>query len=317
MKRLTIVTLLLLLCLSRASLFAQQSQNPQSDALKIAELEKQLQELKNKHTELENENTKLKTKLADAESKLADAESKFVQVDYGNLLNRLKINLTLWSVGLLGVLGILAGLGGTKLTTNYVREKVAESIAGEREKFDKALQDIEETRQDIESTQNQITGLYENFANFMLADPHIPEGQAKHLRPEIAFDILKNEKPKPSAVEENIITVLGYHEHKEATEYLIEKYLREEYIEYNPPVGLFFPTDALSRMRTQQAYEALIGFLNLIFEKLDSLEVKGDRKLQEHERDQQMIVNALKPTASAIARMQESESNPMLQRAVF
>ncbi len=79
MKRLTIVTLLLLLCLSGASLLAQQSQNPQSDALKIAEISKQLQELKNKHTMLENENTKLKTKLA-------DVESKFVQVDYGNLL---------------------------------------------------------------------------------------------------------------------------------------------------------------------------------------------------------------------------------------
>lgn len=272
-------------------LYAQNA--PKNNTLKIAELEKENTELKLQLENVQKENTELKIKLH--------------SVDYEHLNLKLKGDIIKWLTWIvITIIAVLSGLV-VYLIKKEVIDRVKTEIAGEKAKFDEAVQNIEKTKQEIEATKEQNAKLRDEMKEIqykqtylILTSDDFNENQSKYLNPEVVMRIMEEESESNLRyIIHNGIDALGVIEYQDksiidkAVQFIPQKYLNLK----QDTTTAWWAMKALCRIGTQEAIDELIKFKEIF-------ESKG-------------VVKFLEGYKSALSEAKKPEAIPILKEAIL
>lgn len=223
--------------------------------------------------------------------------------DYEYVSLKLKDDMSKWLIAIAGFFGLiitlLTILGGKSYieskVKNTVEPEVAKTIAGERERFDEALQNIEAARQEIESTKEEMKEIQYNQVRFILAGGQPNENLAKHLPLELVLKVLEYAESDELILIQSAIYSLGFKEYQDEAQAKKSVQAILNYLDLSQTQGtLTSSIDVLGRIGTQKAFDELIKFYkslpeseetpkgaNVIYIRSDILETLGEMGKQE------------------------------------
>lgn len=239
-------------------------------ASESAELNKQVQQLNAQIQELNGRIQKLeKGNYEYVSPKLKDEVVERAHGEFNTLSTFFNIIMGVIAFIIVAIT-VIATLGGKYFIESKVKSevetKVMQSIAGEKERFDEAVQNVRTAQQEIESTKERLTNLADNMegiqynqVRFILAGSQPNENVAKYLPAKLVLRALEEAEPDDVIIIDVAIYVLGFQKYQDAVP-AIAKYLDLDYEYIDNAIG------ALVRIGTHESCSELGKLLKILFE---------------------------------------------------
>lgn len=176
------------------------------------------------------------------------------------------------------VIGILAVIGGK----SFIDKKVADAIAGERDNFYKALEDIEASQQEIESSKREMKDIQYNQVRQILSGGYPNESLAKYLSLELILRALEEAELDEVELIQSAIYTLGLKKYQSETQANESVQTISNYLDLSQTRNtLTYSIATLGKIGTEKASDELSKFYESLPEdvvniRCDILEALGE-----------------------------------------